>query len=113
MVTATFLTEDSYLGNQTKPLTLNRYNYCVSSYLNYTDPSGNWIYEDEINELHVKYNLLEGNYKMKNAPPTYTQVRIFLSAMREVDTIMFGNGNYFGDDDITPLYGISIEGITK
>ena len=41
VVTATFLTEDSYLGNQTEPLTLNRYNYCVSSYLNYTDPSGN------------------------------------------------------------------------
>ena len=41
MVTATFLTEDSYLGSQTEPLTLNRYNYCVSSYLNYTDPSGN------------------------------------------------------------------------
>ena len=41
MVTATFLAEDSYLGNQTEPLTLNRYNYCVSSYLNYTDPSGN------------------------------------------------------------------------
>ena len=41
VVTATFLTEDSYLGNQTEPLTLNRYNYCVSSYLNYMDPSGN------------------------------------------------------------------------
>ena len=41
VVTATFLTEDSYLGSQTEPLTLNRYNYCVSSYLNYTDPSGN------------------------------------------------------------------------
>ena len=43
VVTATFLTEDSYLGNQTEPLTLNRYNYCVSSYLNYTDPSGNSV----------------------------------------------------------------------
>ena len=43
VVTATFLTEDSYLGNQTEPLTLNRYNYCVSSYLNYTDPSGNEV----------------------------------------------------------------------
>ena len=41
MVTAIFLTEDSYLGSLTEPLTLNRYNYCVSSYLNYTDPSGN------------------------------------------------------------------------
>ena len=43
VVTATFLTEDNYLGNQTEPLTLNRYNYCVSSYLNYTDPSGNEV----------------------------------------------------------------------
>ena len=43
MVTATFLTEDSYLGSQTEPLTLNRYNYCVSSYLNYADPSGNSV----------------------------------------------------------------------
>ena len=43
VVTAAFLTEDSYLGNQTEPLTLNRYNYCVSSYLNYTDPSGNRV----------------------------------------------------------------------
>ena len=43
VVTATFLTEDSYLGSLTEPLTLNRYNYCVSSYLNYTDPSGNSV----------------------------------------------------------------------
>jgi RHS repeat-associated protein len=43
VVTATFLTEDSYLGSQTEPLTLNRYNYCVSSYLNYADPSGNSV----------------------------------------------------------------------
>ena len=41
VVTATFLTEDSCLGSLTEPLTLNRYNYCVSSYLNCTDPSGN------------------------------------------------------------------------
>ena len=35
-----FLTEDSYLGNITDPLTLNRYNYVKSSPLNYMDPSG-------------------------------------------------------------------------
>ena len=40
VVTANFLTEDSYLGNINQPLTLNRYNYCISSYLNYVDPSG-------------------------------------------------------------------------
>ena len=38
--TANFLTEDSYLGNITDPLTLNRYNYVKSSPLNYIDPSG-------------------------------------------------------------------------
>ena len=41
VVTADFLTEDSYLGRITEPLTLNRYNYCVGNPLNYVDPSGN------------------------------------------------------------------------
>ena len=46
VVTATFITEDFYpqdmwvLWSITEPLTLNRYNYCVSSPLNYVDPSG-------------------------------------------------------------------------
>ena len=35
-----FLTEDTYLGKLTDPLTLNRYNYVKSSALNYVDPSG-------------------------------------------------------------------------
>ena len=43
VVTASFLTEDSYLGNIREPLTLNRYNYCISNYMNYEDPSGNLI----------------------------------------------------------------------
>ena len=43
VVTATFLTEDSYLGEITNPLTLNRYNYTLSNYLNYQDPSGHTI----------------------------------------------------------------------
>ncbi len=53
VVTATFITEDFYpqdmwlLWNITEPLTLNRYNYCVSSPLNYVDPSGHAV-EDSI-----------------------------------------------------------------
>lgn len=35
-----FLTEDTYLGKLTDPLTLNRYNYVKSSAPNYVDPSG-------------------------------------------------------------------------
>ena len=38
--TANFLTEDSYLGDISDPLTLNRYNYVKSSPLNYVDPEG-------------------------------------------------------------------------
>jgi len=40
VVTATFLTEDSYLGNIIEPLTLNLYVYCAASPLNYKDLSG-------------------------------------------------------------------------
>ena len=43
VVTADFLTEDSYLGNIREPLTLNRYNYCVGNPVNYADPSGQFI----------------------------------------------------------------------
>ena len=38
--TADFMTEDSYLGDISDPLTLNRYSYVKASPLNYIDPSG-------------------------------------------------------------------------
>ena len=40
-----FLTQDSYLGELWQPLTWNRYNYCVSSWPNYRDPSGHSPYD--------------------------------------------------------------------
>lgn len=52
VVTAAFITEDFYpadmwaLWDITEPLTLNRYNYCVSSPLNYTDKSGHSVEGD-------------------------------------------------------------------
>ena len=42
--TADFMTEDSYLGNISDPLTLNRYSYVKASPLNYIDPSGHEYY---------------------------------------------------------------------
>ena len=42
MVKGYFLTEDSYLGDIRKPLTLNRYSYCIGNPLFYSDPSGHW-----------------------------------------------------------------------
>ena len=85
VVTATFLTEDSYLGNQTEPLTLNRYNYCVSSYLNYTDPSGKWIYEKEQNEFGVKYIQTPANEKQNRKIDFYI-AKTFLSALHELNS---------------------------
>ena len=43
MVKGNFLTEDSYLGDIRKPLTLNRYSYCIGNPLFYDDPSGHDI----------------------------------------------------------------------
>ena len=43
VVTASFLTEDSYLGNINEPLTLNRYSYCIGNPENYADPSGHMV----------------------------------------------------------------------
>ena len=40
VVTADFLTQDSYLGSILEPLTLNRYSYCVGNPVNFRDPSG-------------------------------------------------------------------------
>ena len=57
VVTANFLTEDSYLGSINEPLTLNRYNYCISSYPNYEDPSGN-----SHNEYHPQAEMMEYMY---------------------------------------------------
>ena len=36
----TFLTEDSYPGEATDPLSQNRYSYAQNNPVNYTDPSG-------------------------------------------------------------------------
>ena len=65
MVTAVFLTEDSCLGSLTEPLTLNRYNYCVRSYLNYTDPSGNST-ENDVDRILREYPILS-NQKSEQA----------------------------------------------
>ena len=55
--TADFLTEDSYLGNISDPLTLNRYNYVKSSPSNYTDPSGHYT-KREGKVAHAQMQLL-------------------------------------------------------
>lgn len=42
--TGRFLTEDSYQGQKTDPLSLNRYTYCHNNPVRYTDPSGHAIF---------------------------------------------------------------------
>ena len=73
VVTATFLTEDSYLGSLTEPLTLNRYNYCVSSYLNYTDPSGN-SFENASDKILAGYRKIDS---LGHEPVSYTHLDVY------------------------------------
>lgn len=47
-VCVTGVTEDSYLGNITDPLTLNQYNYVKSNPLNYIDSSGRETWEETL-----------------------------------------------------------------
>jgi RHS repeat-associated protein len=56
-----FVTEDTYLGNITDPLTLNRYNYVKSSAPNYVDSSGH-MPRNILNSLSRWYNagIIEG-----------------------------------------------------
>ena len=58
--TANFLTEDSYLGDILKPLTLNRYNYCAGNPVNYKDPSGNVILAVEFARIGAAIGLVKG-----------------------------------------------------
>jgi len=64
---ADFLTEDSYLGKVTDPLTLNRYNYVKSSPLNYIDPSGHRTYWDEYEKPIDQQNPYDYNHTLFGA----------------------------------------------
>lgn len=75
VVTANFLTEDSYLGNINEPLTLNRYNYCISSYLNYVDPSGN------------ENIFISGSDKKEEDSKTY-KYRFIETALHDIDEFL-------------------------
>ncbi len=55
-----FISEDSYLGNGTEPLSLNLYTYCANNPILYFDPSGNYYIQKQKNGMFklVKDNLL-------------------------------------------------------
>ena len=42
--TGNFLTQDTYRGERSRTATLNLYGYCVGNPINYTDPSGHWLW---------------------------------------------------------------------
>lgn len=61
-----FITEDSYLGNNTDPLSLNLYTYCHNNPLTFIDPSGNsvenvtrtvarWLIGNPVNNWFTKH----------------------------------------------------------
>ncbi|MCM1097622.1 MAG: hypothetical protein NC427_06105 [Ruminococcus flavefaciens] len=104
VVHASFLTEDSYLGNIAEPLTLNRYNYCVSSWVNYEDPSGYTVIKD----------LWDGicNWRPwnSNAPkPVYLDPQPITTPSPEpwlLPNIQSEYSSFYEDDNILPVGGI-------
>ena len=46
-VVARFMSADTYLGQQTDPLSLNRYTYCSNEPIKYRDPTGHWQEGDQ------------------------------------------------------------------
>ncbi len=97
VVTASFLTEASYLGNIREPLTLNRYNYCVSSYLNYVDPSGNlskWIIEAILGTaVHEKFGeWAEGEFPNAEAKYEVTGYEYSRTGKGYIDLVMYVDG---------------------
>ena len=83
VVTATFLTEDSYLGNIVEPLTLNRYIYCVSSPLNYIDPSGYWIHPIQAQIIYSEVSR-DSNIRPEDKDEAYRTRMQYLDAIQEL-----------------------------
>jgi RHS repeat-associated protein len=60
-VTARFMQEDTYRGDNNDPLSLNLYTYCHNEPLMYSDPSGHFSIRDTWNNLKVNASNLLSN----------------------------------------------------
>lgn len=89
--TASFLTEDSYLGNLTNPLTLNRYLYCLANPVKYTDPSG--MYSSEDVKVWAQEILNDGNipgpYKAETIREKIAHMQLLESMNGGVGAVMY------------------------
>lgn len=64
-----FISEDSYLGTQTEPLTRNRYAYTCNNPVNYVDPSGHMPVDtifDILSALGSLYEVLKNPFSLEN-----------------------------------------------
>jgi len=70
---ARFITEDTYTGNLSDPLSLNLYTYCSNEPIMYIDPTGHWQEKDSEKSPEVQAQILEATReyieaKEKNDP---------------------------------------------
>lgn len=61
-----FITEDSYLGKDNDPLSLNLYTYCHNDGVNYIDPSGHAFILSNLYEANLNKDIESCNQKIKN-----------------------------------------------
>jgi RHS repeat-associated protein len=79
-VTARFITEDTYRGEQNDPLSLNLYTYCVNNPIIYTDPTGHvagslvdYLDEHDMNSTYAVRKNMANAMGIKNYKGTADQ----------------------------------------
>ena len=85
MANGSFLSEDSYLGTQTEPLSRNRYTYVSNNPINYVDPSGHL--------LEMLFNLTNGwDHVKKWASNAWDITEIYAEELCDKGGVWLGQG---------------------
>ncbi|RAV02765.1 hypothetical protein DQG13_08950 [Paenibacillus sp. YN15] len=74
--TGRFISEDSYWGEDNRPLSLNRYTYVLNSPLMFWDPTGHWEAGDENLNVYAQIKIIELTNNYYNATTEEDRQRI-------------------------------------
>ena len=96
---ARFISEDTYTGNASDPLSLNLYTYCHNEPIRYVDPSGNT--EANLNDLALASNADKNDIKWNGKDPKTGKSSATVTVNGITQTIIVGEkGTYIKDNRI-------------
>ena len=106
-VKGSFLTEDSYLGDIRNPLTLNRYSYCIGNPLFYSDPSGYWPTQSELNAIYKHVYGENGENRITDPNASATEImqkrteqeKEYNKLVRHLDAMEYLNEDNFNNKE--------------